>query len=125
LRITVDANAGDALVFVPLTATAQALRGIVRNALDVSSFGEPVEVIARRGGQTIVLLVRDRGPGMSADVLVRAGEPFFTTKEPGKGMGLGLFLARNVIERIGGEMRIDSVPGKGTTVTVSLPLRGT
>lgn len=123
LRITIDPDVAESLVFVPLTATAQALRGIVRNALDVSSFGEPVELIARSGGSTIVLLVRDRGPGMAADVLLRAGEPFFTTKEPGKGMGLGLFLARNVIERIGGELRIDSVPGKGTTVTVNLPLR--
>jgi two-component system sensor histidine kinase RegB len=97
------------------------LRGIVRNALDVSAFGEPVELTARPADNHVTLIVRDRGPGMTADVLARAGDPFFTTKEPGKGMGLGLFLARNVIERIGGRLHIDSLPGTGTTVSLELP----
>lgn len=123
LRVSVSPEAVGCQVFVPLTATAQALRGIVRNALDVSSFGEPVELSARCGATSVTMTVRDRGPGMLPDVLARAGDPFFTTKEPGKGMGLGLFLARNVIERIGGELKIESTPGKGTTVTVALPLR--
>jgi two-component system sensor histidine kinase RegB len=124
LQVAVADNARSSRVFVPVTATAQALRGIVRNALDVSSFGEPVDVSVHRGSQSVTIVVRDRGPGMTADVLARAGDPFFTTKEPGKGMGLGLFLARNVVERLGGSLQIHSVPGKGTTVVVELPLGG-
>lgn len=108
-------------VFVPLTGMSRAIRGIVRNALDASSFGEPVEFSAARSDSSIVLTVRDRGPGMSAELLARAGDPFFTTKEPGKGMGLGLFLARNVIERVGGELLLASTLGTGTTVTIRLP----
>ncbi|MGE0755594.1 MAG: sensor histidine kinase [Pirellulaceae bacterium] len=121
IRVDVAEDAVAIAVLVPPVAMAQAIRGIVRNALDVSSFGEPVELTARRAAQGILLMVRDRGPGMTPDVLARAGDPFFTTKEPGKGMGLGLFLARNVIERIGGRLHIDSVPGTGTTVAIELP----
>jgi two-component system, sensor histidine kinase RegB len=58
---------------------------------------------------------------MSPQELARAGEPFFTTKEPGQGMGLGLFLTRNVIERLGGSLKMQSTLGKGTTAEVRLP----
>ncbi len=112
-------------VFVPLTGMSHAIRGIVRNALDASSFGEPVEFAATSDSDSVAFTVRDRGPGMPPEVLNRAGDPFFTTKEPGKGMGLGLFLARNVIERIGGDLRLVSTPGTGTTVTIRLPQRPT
>jgi two-component system sensor histidine kinase RegB len=58
---------------------------------------------------------------MSPEILARADQPFFTTKEPGSGMGLGLFLARTTVERLGGSFRIRSVVGTGTMVTVALP----
>jgi two-component system sensor histidine kinase RegB len=58
---------------------------------------------------------------MPDEVLARIGEPFFTTKAPGRGMGLGLFLARAVIEGVGGSLQIDSKPGDGTEVLVILP----
>ncbi len=54
--------------------------------------------------------------------MARIGEPFFTTKEPGRGMGLGLFLARAVIEGVGGNLRIESHPAGGTEVSVTLPI---
>ena len=59
---------------------------------------------------------------MTDDVLNRVGDPFFTTKEPGRGIGLGLFLSRNVISQLGGDLDFRSRPGVGTTATVSLPL---
>ena len=58
---------------------------------------------------------------MPGEVLARIGEPFFTTKAPGRGMGLGLFLARAVIEGVGGTLQIDSRAGEGTEVRVVLP----
>jgi CheY-like chemotaxis protein len=66
--------------------------------------------------------VQDSGIGMSADVLARASEPFFTTKDTGRGTGLGLAMARGFVEQSGGAMLIDSAPGRGTTVTLWLPL---
>jgi two-component system sensor histidine kinase RegB len=67
--------------------------------------------------------VQDRGQGMADNVLRRIAEPFFTTKEPGKGMGLGTFLVRSFAERLGGRVLFDSVLGQGTTVTMELPLQ--
>ena len=58
---------------------------------------------------------------MTPEVLARAGEPFFSTKPTGSGMGLGLFLARTFAEQLGGELRVASAPGQGTKVQVSWP----
>jgi two-component system sensor histidine kinase RegB len=77
--------------------------------------------VARDGGGRVIFEVSDRGPGISPDVLARVGEPFFTTKPTGRGMGLGIFLARAVVERLGGQFAIRSVPGAGTTATLALP----
>jgi signal transduction histidine kinase len=65
--------------------------------------------------------VQDTGHGMSAEVLMRATEPFFTTKGPGQGTGLGLAQVYGMIKQIGGDMHISSEPGQGTTVDLYLP----
>ena len=78
----------------------------------------PVELPA---GDYVMISVADSGTGMSPDVLARACEPFFTTKEPGKGSGLGLAQVYGLAQQSGGGMRITSAVGKGTTVTVYLP----
>jgi two-component system sensor histidine kinase RegB len=62
---------------------------------------------------------------MSQDALRHAGEPFFTTKEPGKGMGLGIFLVRTVADRLGGRLTLESSLGAGTSAALELPLAGT
>ncbi|WP_327011172.1 response regulator [Dactylosporangium sp. NBC_01737] len=76
---------------------------------------------AEPGAGTVSLTVTDTGCGMPADVVARAFEPFFTTKGPGNGTGLGLATAYGVITEAGGDIHIDSLPGRGTTVTVLLP----
>jgi PAS domain S-box-containing protein len=73
------------------------------------------------GPGTVSLTVADTGCGMPADVVARAFEPFFTTKGPGNGTGLGLATAYGVITEAGGDIHIDSLPGRGTTITVLLP----
>jgi signal transduction histidine kinase/putative methionine-R-sulfoxide reductase with GAF domain len=69
----------------------------------------------------IGISVSDKGTGMPESVLKRITEPFFTTKEPGKGTGLGLCIVHNLITRSDGQLNIDSVEGEGTTVTMLLP----
>jgi two-component system sensor histidine kinase RegB len=59
---------------------------------------------------------------MPAEILSRAGEPFFTTKDPGEGMGLGLFLTHTLAEQLGGALELKSTPGEGTSATLQLPV---
>jgi two-component system sensor histidine kinase RegB len=106
---------------LPPRAVSQALRSLVTNAQDASPPTAPVVVTVRCDGDMLELAIRDRGAGMPGEILARIGEPFFTTKPPGRGMGLGLFLARAVIEAVGGTLRIDSATGTGTEVLVVLP----
>jgi two-component system, sensor histidine kinase RegB len=106
---------------LPAQATVQSLAALIQNALDATSDRGPVVISARGSNSTLSIAVRDQGHGMSANVLRRIAEPFFTTKEPGKGMGLGTFLVRTFAESLGGRVQFNSVPGDGTTVTLELP----
>lgn len=73
------------------------------------------------GGEVVEIAVRDGGPGIPADVVDQIFEPFVTTKEPGKGTGLGLAVAARLIDALGGTIRVRSEEGKGTEFTVVLP----
>jgi two-component system sensor histidine kinase RegB len=110
-------------LWLPREALAQAIRNLIHNGLDASPTDTIVELDAAVAGDTLELRISDRGAGMSADVRERLGQPFFTTKEPGKGMGLGLFLTQNVVRQLGGTLRFESEPGRGTLAHVRLPRR--
>jgi two-component system sensor histidine kinase RegB len=124
-RVVVDITDGasQAKLVVPPRATSQALRNVLKNGLDASATGETILLRVAREGDTVEFAVTDRGTGMSAEVLAHATEPFFTTKEPGRGMGLGLFLTRSVVGLLGGTLGIESRAGAGTRVAMTLPSR--
>jgi two-component system sensor histidine kinase RegB len=126
VSVTVDETTAAATTALPRHAFGQALRGLVDNARQASPPGAPVSlrVAADHQGGRLVFEVADRGAGISAELLARVGEPFFTTKPAGQGMGLGIFLARAVVERLGGELSIHSAPGAGTTARLWLPVAG-
>jgi signal transduction histidine kinase len=79
-----------------------------------------VEIVSRRDGDRATITVRDDGPGIPEDHLPRVFEPFFTTKAS-KSSGLGLTISRDIVRDQGGEIRLDTDPGRGTTVTLILP----
>jgi len=122
VRPEIAAGVVDRVLTVPPRAVGQALLALIENAQQASAAGDDVVLRVAPVGDQLRFEVRDRGPGMSADVLARVGEPFFTTKPAGKGMGLAVFLARAVADRLGGEVTISSAPGSGTSVVFALPL---
>jgi two-component system sensor histidine kinase RegB len=108
-------------IVVPVRLISQALRALIRNAVDATDNGKPVRVRAAVDDREWQVEVRDEGEGMPPAVLERAGEPFFTTKGPHRGMGLGLFLARTVAEHLGGRLDLRSVASGGTTALLTVP----
>ena len=122
LRVELASLGQAAPLTIPRRAVAQALIALTRNALEASAPDSVVHVIARQSGEHFEFLVSDHGKGMSPNTLRRIGEPFFTTKEPGKGMGLGTFLVRTLAEQLGGRLTFESTPQTGTLATFELPL---
>jgi two-component system sensor histidine kinase RegB len=106
---------------LPPRAVSQALRSLITNAQDASPPSAAVAIAATCDEDTLELAISDRGAGIPREIVERIGEPFFTTKPPGRGMGLGLFLARAVVEAVGGTLHITSTAGAGTEVRVALP----
>ena len=94
---------------------------LVQNALDATSAGGEVRVRVARDGPNALVEVSDTGPGMTPEfVRERLFKPFETTKP--SGMGIGVYESAQYVKSVGGEIRIDSVPGRGTAVKVLLPL---
>ena len=122
VTVGVRPDASHRTVFVPLVGLAQALRGLVQNALDATSGQKPVFLRASIESGELHLQIEDQGPGMTPDIQSRAFDPFFTTKAPGSGMGLGMFLAQSIIQRLGGRVELESTVGQGTLVEIWLPL---
>ena len=103
----------------------QVWTNLIDNALDAMACAGtlPVAISTRAEGNDVVVQVGDTGPGMPLHAAARAFEPFYTTKDVGKGTGLALDIARRiVVERHSGEITIDSRPGK-TVLQVRLPVR--
>jgi len=95
----------------------QALCSLLDNAADASA---TVDLYARWDEQTVLLEVADRGVGIPRELAPRLGQPFVSGKQGG--LGLGVYLARAVIERLGGRLQIAPRDGGGTLAQVSLPL---
>ncbi len=107
-----------------------AILNLAFNARDAMPEGGTLTITARRAtseeapdlppGDYVALTVADTGTGMTPEVLARAAEPFFTTKEVGKGTGMGLSMAFGVMRQSHGSLKIESAPGEGTRITLFL-----
>jgi len=95
------------------------LTSLLFNAIDALPGGGRIAIRTWCAGESAFLSVADNGVGMSEDVCKRAQEPFFTTKGP-KSTGLGLSVSGSIVKRHGGDLTIESAPGRGTTVTICL-----
>ncbi|MFG1416372.1 HAMP domain-containing sensor histidine kinase [Xanthobacter sp. V0B-10] len=106
-------------------ALRQIVLNLLSNAVKFTPEGGRVQLTARRREGRLSLRVRDTGPGMRPEDVARLGEPFFQTGEVAqraRGSGLGLAVVKGLVKLHDGTFRVDSAPGRGTTVTVTLPL---
>ena len=125
VTLTTDLTAGDPVARIDAAQIRQCLLNLIRNAAEavVAKGSGHVTLRTRTAGPGRVEIdVEDNGIGIPADVLPQLFDPFFSTKEDGS--GLGLALTQQIVRDHGGDLRVDSVVGRGTTFTVSVPVGG-
>jgi len=111
-------------LIAPKQLLVQVLLNLVRNAFDAQAetgSTDPVRVLTRLDVNRAAFEIFDSGPGIPAHAEDRIGEPFFTTKAAGRGLGLGVFLARAFAEKMGGELTLAARPGGGTVARLTVP----
>ena len=123
----IDSRRNDSLpkIYTVPEQFQQVLVNLLLNALDAVKEVQdsPVIIIERTvEDDWIVVKVIDQGIGMTEEQVRQAFEPFYTTKSPAEGTGLGLAVSYRIVEALGGRIRIESSPGAGTIVTVSFPV---
>ena len=102
----------------------QVLLNLINNASEAVTAGGVITLRTRRDGDVVKISVIDSGEGMTPEKAEKIFMPFFTTKEVGKGTGLGLPISLNIVEGFGGRIEVRSTPGAGSKFTVVLPVSG-
>ena len=129
-EVAFDGGPAAANVVVPPQRLERVVLNLVLNARDATPAGGTIALDVREvtltrddgpTGEYVVIEVRDEGEGMSEETARRAFEPFFTGKPGNKGTGLGLAVVHRLVESAGGFVRLESAPGRGTTMRVCLP----
>lgn len=123
-RVTVRTATPDQALIGDVQFLSIAIGNIVQNALRYSPPGSPVTVSAAADADSVTIQVVDQGRGMSAEEAARVGAIYFraTSSQGTKGSGVGMYLTRKILDAHGGSLRIDSQVGKGSTVTLQLPI---
>lgn len=105
-----------------LNLAVNACQAMQNKAKEEEGYQGSLHVKSQVVGTQLQVIFTDNGPGISPELQAEIFEPFFSTKAPGEGTGLGLTISHEIIERHGGLLELESEVGKGTTFTVSLPL---
>jgi two-component system NtrC family sensor kinase len=120
IRLDVQEDLPDFIL--PPTELQQVMLNLMNNAMDVVEEDTgTISIAVRLEQKDIMIDVTDNGPGIPKEDLPRIFDPFFTTKPVGKGTGLGLSICYGIVKRMGGEIRVSSAPGAGTTFRVRIP----
>ena len=123
-KLTLDLEALPSVI-ASRDALSQALLSLIRNATQAIPVGNPdqntITITARQSNGLITISVTDTGTGIPGVLRDRIFEPFYTTRSPGNGSGLGLPLARDILRRHGGDLKLSSKPGDLTCFELNLP----
>ncbi len=103
----------------------QILLNIIMNALQAigNDGGKLIVETIASSGETISIIISDNGPGIPGDLVEKIFDRYFTTKQPGEGTGLGLFVTKSLVENMGGSIKVSNRNGGGTTFTLLFPTR--
>lgn len=99
----------------------QVFMNLLLNAHQAINGAGAIEIVTLGAGPEVIIQVKDTGSGIHPEMLDRIWDPFFTTKSVGQGLGLGLAVTYNIVKRHGGDIRVESQRGEGSTFTVRLP----
>lgn len=122
IRLLTDLRAGDTMLMIDPKQWMRAILNVLINAMDACPEGRRVRLFSRATDRTCEIEIRDDGPGMDAETLEHAFDPYFTTKTTGT--GLGLSITRGIIEEHGGTIDITSRAGEGCQVLITIPIQG-
>ncbi|MGN0714977.1 MAG: sensor histidine kinase, partial [Anaerovoracaceae bacterium] len=121
-EIQVEIDCNPALLLVSSAdALKHILHNLVANSVDAMEHGGRLTLRGRKDGNFVELTCEDTGCGISEKNRSNLFNPFFTTKEPGKGTGLGLFIVYSEVEKLGGTIEVTSREGEGTTFLIRVP----
>ncbi|HEX3854978.1 MAG TPA: ATP-binding protein, partial [Polyangiaceae bacterium] len=123
-RVTFERVGALTELIAPKRLLVQVLANLVRNAIEAQAEAgavQPVRVVSHVAAKSAAFEILDVGAGIPAHAVSRIGEPFFTTKPAGRGLGLGVFLARAFAERMGGDLTLAARPGGGTVARLTVP----
>ncbi len=123
VRCVVGNGVGKVRMNVDPRRLATALLQIMRNALQHSPEGSCVHVDFTMGDESVKISLRDSGPGIQVRPMERIFEPFYTTKDIWDNLGLGLAIAKRIVEDHGGNLSVSNIPGSGACITMALPVR--
>jgi two-component system NtrC family sensor kinase len=133
-HITIEAGLDHGLPLLPASGDQlkQVFLNLLLNAQEAMPDGGTIRVRTRipnesdaefvLAGRQVLIQVEDSGSGISEENLRQIFEPFFSTKHEGKGTGLGLWVSQGIVQQHGGQMKVRSRPGRGTTFTIALPI---
>ena len=122
-RVEVSADPAVGEVATDEAMVRQVLDNLLSNALDALGGGGLVRVSTVLDGERVRVEVEDTGPGIAPETLARVFDPFFSTKDPGRGAGLGLAISLTLAEALGGALTVESKPGAGSRFRLWLPRR--
>ena len=95
------------------------------NAVDaLENIPGTIAIRTHHSPKDVIISIRDSGKGIDPNDKEKIFEPFFSTKEVGKGTGLGLWVSYGIVKNFGGDVVVDSTQGEGSTFTVTLPVKG-
>jgi signal transduction histidine kinase len=102
----------------------QVFLNIISNAVQAMEGKGTLFLSSRQDNGLVIVQIRDTGPGISPEHITKVFDPFFTTKGQGEGTGLGLNIVHRVVNKYGGNIKIESDPGEGATFVISFPVNG-